>query len=105
MKPEVKLDRMDARIIEELQQDGRRTVVELGERIGLTGTPCARRLKQLEQNGVILGYTAIVVPYWEWNALTTSEEKNGYLIARLEQIVSSTKAVVALSLADGLVVL
>lgn len=62
MKSEAKLDRLDARIIAELQQDGRRSVVELGERIGLTGTPCARRVKQLEQSGVILGYTAIVDP-------------------------------------------
>ena len=62
MKTEVRLDRTDARIIAELQQDGRRSVVELGERIGLTGTPCARRLKHLEQSGVILGYTAIVDP-------------------------------------------
>lgn len=54
------LDRLDARIIAELQSDGRLTVVELGERIGLTGTPCARRVKQLEQRGVIIGYTAIV---------------------------------------------
>lgn len=62
MKSEPKLDRLDARIIAELQKDGRRSVVELGERIGLTGTPCARRVKQLEQSGVILGYTAIVDP-------------------------------------------
>lgn len=62
MKSEAKLDRLDARIIAELQQDGRRSVVELGERIGLTGTPCARRVRQLEQSGVILGYTAIVDP-------------------------------------------
>ncbi|HKQ84961.1 MAG TPA: Lrp/AsnC family transcriptional regulator [Steroidobacteraceae bacterium] len=62
MKTEVKLDRMDARIIAELQKDGRLSVVELGERIGLTGTPCARRVKQLEQSGVIVGYTAIVDP-------------------------------------------
>lgn len=54
------LDRIDARIIAELQADGRLPVVELGERIGLTGTPCARRVRQLEQRGVIAGYTAIV---------------------------------------------
>jgi Lrp/AsnC family leucine-responsive transcriptional regulator len=58
----MRLDRLDARIIAELQKDGRSSVVELGERIGLTGTPCARRVRQLEQNGVILGYTAIVDP-------------------------------------------
>ncbi|MBV6416098.1 MAG: Leucine-responsive regulatory protein [Steroidobacteraceae bacterium] len=56
------LDRVDARIVAELQADGRLSVVELGERIGLTGTPCARRVRQLEERGVILGYTAIVDP-------------------------------------------
>lgn len=56
------LDRIDTRIIAELQADGRLPVVELGERIGLTGTPCARRVKQLEQSGVIAGYAAIVDP-------------------------------------------
>jgi len=56
------LDRLDARIIAELQADGRLPIVELGERIGLTGTPCARRVKQLEQRGVIVGYTAVVDP-------------------------------------------
>jgi Lrp/AsnC family leucine-responsive transcriptional regulator len=58
----MKLDRTDARLLTELQQDGRRTVVELSERIGLSGTPCARRIRQLEQNGVIQGYTAVVDP-------------------------------------------
>jgi Lrp/AsnC family leucine-responsive transcriptional regulator len=58
----MKLDRIDARLLTELQQDGRRTVVELAEQIGLSGTPCARRIRQLEENGVIQGYTAVVDP-------------------------------------------
>src|SRR5579864_6783039 len=58
----MKLDRIDARLLTELQQDGRRTVVELSEQIGLSGTPCARRIRQLEQNGIIQGYTAVVDP-------------------------------------------
>lgn len=58
----MKLDRLDARILAELQKDGRSSVVELSERVGLTGTPCARRVKQLEQGGVILGYSAILDP-------------------------------------------
>ncbi|HXS26925.1 MAG TPA: Lrp/AsnC family transcriptional regulator [Steroidobacteraceae bacterium] len=58
----MRLDRTDARILEELQRDGRRTVVELAERIGLSGTPCARRIRQLEESGIIKGYTAIVDP-------------------------------------------
>lgn len=58
----MKLDRLDARILAELQNDGRRAVVEVAERIGLSGTPCARRIRQLEQQGVIQGYTAILDP-------------------------------------------
>jgi len=58
----MRLDRLDVRILEELQKDGRRPVVELAERIGLSGTPCARRIRQLEESGVIQGYTAVVDP-------------------------------------------
>jgi Lrp/AsnC family leucine-responsive transcriptional regulator len=58
----MKLDRLDARILAELQNDGRRSVVEVAERIGLSATPCARRIRQLEQQSVIQGYTAIVDP-------------------------------------------
>ena len=58
----MKLDRTDARILAELQKDGRTSVVDLSERVGLTGTPCARRVKQLEQSGVIQGYAAILDP-------------------------------------------
>jgi Lrp/AsnC family leucine-responsive transcriptional regulator len=56
------LDRRDMQILAALQQDGRRTVVEIAEAIGLSPTPCARRLRQLEEAGVIQGYTAIVDP-------------------------------------------
>jgi Lrp/AsnC family transcriptional regulator, leucine-responsive regulatory protein len=58
----MQLDRLDARILEELQKDGRCPVVDLAEKIGLSGTPCARRLRQLEQSGVIQGYTAVLDP-------------------------------------------
>lgn len=58
----MKLDRLDARILDELQRDGRQTVVELAERIGLSGTPCTRRVRQLEDGGIIKGYTAIIDP-------------------------------------------
>src|SRR5690606_6660033 len=58
----MKIDRLDARILAELQRDGRLSVVELSERVGLTGTPCARRVKQLEASGVIQGYAALLDP-------------------------------------------
>ncbi len=56
------LDRLDARLLTELQKDGRRSVVELAEAIGLSTTPCARRIKQLEANGVITSYAAVIDP-------------------------------------------
>lgn len=55
-------DRYDAAILDELQKDGRRSIVELAEKVGLSGTPCARRIKLMEQAGIIQGYTAIIDP-------------------------------------------
>ena len=55
-------DRFDARILSELQRDGRLPVVELAQAIGLSATPCARRIKALESAGVIEGYTALLNP-------------------------------------------
>src|SRR5688500_314154 len=56
------LDRYDAAILDALQKDGRRPIVELAEQVGLSNTPCARRVKLLEQAGIIQGYTAIIDP-------------------------------------------
>ena len=58
----MKLDRYDAALLDELQKDGRRSIVELAEKVGLSGTPCARRVKLMEQANIIQGYTAIVDP-------------------------------------------
>jgi Lrp/AsnC family leucine-responsive transcriptional regulator len=56
------LDRYDAAILDELQRDGRRSIVELAEEVGLSSTPCARRVRLMEQAGIIQGYTAIIDP-------------------------------------------
>jgi Lrp/AsnC family transcriptional regulator, leucine-responsive regulatory protein len=58
----MKLDRTDLLLLALLQQDGRRTIVELAEDCGLSQTPCARRVRQLEKAGVIQGYAAIIDP-------------------------------------------
>lgn len=55
-------DPIDMRLLRELQQDGRRTVVDLADQVGLSHTPCARRLRQLEEGGAIEGYTAVLNP-------------------------------------------
>jgi DNA-binding Lrp family transcriptional regulator len=52
------LDHIDSRILAELQDDGRMTNVELANRVGLTAPPCLRRVKALEQDGMIEGYHA-----------------------------------------------
>lgn len=56
------LDRMDKRILNELQQDGGITNLELAERIGLSPSPCARRVKQLEEAGIIKGQATLLNP-------------------------------------------
>jgi DNA-binding Lrp family transcriptional regulator len=56
------VDRIDRKILAELQKDGRLTVTELAGRIGLSLSPCHRRLRELERAGVITGYRATVDP-------------------------------------------
>ncbi len=55
-------DRIDLRILEELQSEGRISMVELARRVGLTKTPCTERVKRLEREGVIAGYRAELDP-------------------------------------------
>ncbi len=52
------LDSLDLRILKELQRDARLSHQELSERIGLSPSPCARRIRKLEEAGIITGYTA-----------------------------------------------
>ena len=56
------LDRIDRKILVELQLDGRLSNVELARRVGLSATPCLERVKKLEREGYILGYKAVVDP-------------------------------------------
>ena len=53
MKSNVDLDRFDIKILHELQRDGGVSNQDLAERVGLTAAPCSRRVKQLEESGVI----------------------------------------------------
>ena len=52
------MDRVDRAILAELQSDGRLTITELAERVGLSVSPCHRRLRALERSGAIAGYRA-----------------------------------------------
>ena len=54
------LDSIDLKIIASVQSDGRITINDLAERVGLSPSPCARRLRILEEKGIIKGYTATI---------------------------------------------
>jgi DNA-binding Lrp family transcriptional regulator len=59
----VKLDRIDRRILADLQADGRMTNVELARRAGISAPPCLRRVRALEDAGYIRGYHAEIDPH------------------------------------------
>lgn len=54
------LDAIDIKILRELQRDGRITNVELAERVGISAPPCLRRVRKLEEAGIIEGYHALL---------------------------------------------
>ncbi|GAB6901786.1 Lrp/AsnC family transcriptional regulator [Kineosporia succinea] len=56
------MDALDREILAQLQADGRLTLTELADRVGLTVSPCHRRLRALERDGVITGYSAQIRP-------------------------------------------
>jgi len=55
-------DSIDRKILDELQANGRLSIVELANRVNLTKTPCSQRVRRLERSGVIRGYSAKVDP-------------------------------------------
>ncbi len=57
------LDRLDRRILDILQRDGRISYVDLAERIGLSTSPCLERVRRLERDGFITGYHARIDPH------------------------------------------
>ena len=59
-KKRVRLDRIDRRILRDLQDNGRMTNVDLAERAGISAPPCLRRVRALEEAGLIRGYHAEV---------------------------------------------
>ncbi len=58
----ITLDALDRRILRALQRDGRLSIVALAEQVGLSATPCQRRVRRLEEAGVIARYAAVLDP-------------------------------------------
>lgn len=60
MPIKAELDAIDWKILRELQADGRITNVELSRRVGISAPPCLRRVRRLEESGIIRGYRALL---------------------------------------------
>ncbi|MCG8610240.1 MAG: Lrp/AsnC family transcriptional regulator [Pseudomonadales bacterium] len=58
----IKLDKLDRRILSVLQKSGNISNLELAEKVGLSPSPCSRRVKQLEDNGIISRYVTLLDP-------------------------------------------
>ena len=77
----IRLDRIDRRILRNLLTDGRMTNVELARRVGISAPPCLRRVRALEEAGIIRGYHAEIAP-----------EALGYGITVFAQVGLSSQA-------------
>src|SRR3954449_12667580 len=62
LEPGRRLDAIDRKILTVLQEDASLSVAEIGQRVGLSSTPCWKRLQRLEAEGVILRRVALVAP-------------------------------------------
>ncbi|KDM89811.1 Lrp/AsnC family transcriptional regulator [Photobacterium galatheae] len=52
------MDKKDKQILQEIQRDARQSTAEIADKVGLSVSPCARRIKKLESDGIISGYQA-----------------------------------------------
>jgi len=100
------LDRLDRRILDILQREGRISMTELGERIGLSTSPCAERVRRMERHGVITGYHARVDPKALGRSLLvfveiTLSAKSGEVFDEVRQALSLMPAVMECHLVSG----
>lgn len=79
LKFTVALDRTDRALLEALQNNARLTVAQLADRVSLTPSPCWRRIKRLEEAGLIKGYRAVLCP-----------EKLGYGVTAFVNVMMGT---------------
>ncbi|HEV8312099.1 MAG TPA: Lrp/AsnC family transcriptional regulator [Burkholderiaceae bacterium] len=81
--PSLQLDAIDRSILDELQRDGRLSNVDLAQRVHLSPSACLRRVKQLEDSGVIDRYVALV------NAKAVGQPGTSFTIVNLERLTSA----------------
>lgn len=102
----MKLDRIDIRIMHELQKNGRITNVELAELVHLSPSPCLMRVKKLQDSGYIIGYAAQIALAKLGPTITVFTEvtlKNHRQIdfARFQQAIEKVEEVIECHLISG----
>ncbi|MGH6610784.1 MAG: Lrp/AsnC family transcriptional regulator [Burkholderiaceae bacterium] len=100
------LDRIDRKILEILQHDGRVTNQELSERVTLSARACLERVRRLERAGIISGYMALIEPRKLGGVLTvvvevTLKDQTQATHARFEQRVKASPEVIECFLVSG----
>lgn len=80
LSPELQLDAIDRQILRHLQEDGRMANVELAQRVHLSPSACLRRVKSLEEQGVIARYVALL------DARRIGQPGTSYTIVNLERL-------------------
>src|SRR3546814_13237584 len=104
--PTYAMDELDLRIIDGLQANGRMTNQELADRVGLSPSPCLRRIKRLEDEGVITSYVALVNPEAVGLSVTAFvrvrlNQQDDRNLARFEMVVSEFAEVMECYLMTG----
>jgi len=100
------LDRIDVKLVRALQENCRVSLTELAEKVGLSVTPCAERVKRLERDGFILGYHAHLNPHAFGQALLVFVEikltaKSGAMFEAFKREVRKLPNVLECHLVSG----
>jgi Lrp/AsnC family leucine-responsive transcriptional regulator len=100
------LDRTDRRILQLMQKNGRISNIELADSVGLSPTPCSRRVKRLEESGIIQRHVTLLDPEWLGLKLTaiigiTMDRHTPQRFAHFEERVSQMSEVMECSIVTG----
>ena len=90
---EIILDKFNLGILDELMRDSRQTVQQIAQSVGLSTSPCWKRIKEMEAAGVIRGYTAVVEPQMVGLGLCVIVEAN--MAAHTEENVRKLEKAIA----------
>lgn len=100
------MDKIDRLLLDLIQQDATMTTSELADKVGLSASPCARRIKRLEQDGVISGYRAMISRERAGIAMTVFVEVSlnnhqAISIDDFEQAISDMEEVISCHVVSG----